>query len=87
MANMTEWGKTPFLTIKEFKHLGYNLVLFPMTLFRVMAKAVEEVLLELRNQGTQKEFIERMQSREQLYDVLRYDKYDQFERQMKERDR
>jgi methylisocitrate lyase len=85
MANMTEWGKTPFLTIQEFSHLGYQLVLFPMTLFRVMAKAVEEVLLELKNQGTQQSFIERMQSREQLYDVLGYKHYDQFERQMKER--
>ena len=84
MANMTEWGKTPFLTIKEFSHLGYHIVLFPMTLFRVMAKAVKEALLELRNQGTQQAFIERMQSREELYDVLDYKHYDQFERQMKE---
>jgi len=51
----------------------------------VMAKAAEEALRELRNQGTQQGFIDRMQSREHLYDVLGYKQYDQFERQMKER--
>lgn len=79
LANMTEWGKTPFLTIKEFSQLGYQLVIFPMTLFRLMAKTLEEVLPEVKKQGTQEAFLDRMQTRSQLYEVLRYRDYDQHE--------
>ena len=76
LANMTEWGKTPFLTIKEFSQLGYQLVLFPMTLFRLMAKTLEAALAEVKKQGTQHAFLDRMQTRSQLYEVLRYRDYD-----------
>ena len=85
IANMTEWGKTPFFSVKEFSQLGYHMVLFPMTLFRMMAKAVEEALLELQSCETQKTLIERMQTRTQLYEVLRYEEYDQFESLVRER--
>jgi methylisocitrate lyase len=84
VANMTEWGHTPYITVKEFARMGYHVVLFPMTVFRMMAKAGEEVLLELRKQGTQESFLNRMQTRQELYEVLEYQKYVQFERQMKE---
>ena len=77
VANMTEWGKTPFLSVKEFSQIGYGIVLFPMTLFRIMAKGMEEGLQELRARGTQEALIDRMQSRSELYDVLRYDGYGQ----------
>lgn len=79
IANMTEWGKTPFLSVKEFSQMGYQIVLFPMTLFRIMAKGIEEALCELIDAGTQKGMVERMQSRSELYDVLRYDGYGQLE--------
>ena len=59
VANMTEWGKTPFLSVKEFSQMGYQIVLFPMTLFRSMAKGMEDALGELKNSGTQKALIER----------------------------
>jgi len=84
VANMTEWGQTPYITIQEFARMGYHVVLFPMTVFRVMAKAGEEALLELRQQGTQQAFLNRMQTRQALYEVLEYQKYDQFEEMMKE---
>jgi methylisocitrate lyase len=73
MANMTEFGKTPFITAQEFQRLGYKIVIFPVTAFRVMLKAVDEAYRELAKQGTQRGFISRMMTRRELYDVLRYD--------------
>lgn len=84
VANMTEWGQTPYINVKEFARMGYQVVLFPMTVFRMMAKVGEEALLELKKQGTQESFLGRMQTRQALYEVLGYEKYDHFERQMKE---
>ena len=76
VANMTEWGQTPYMTVKEFSGMGYHIVLFPMTVFRVMAKEGRAVLLELQNQGTQQAFLDRMQTRQALYEVLDYQKYE-----------
>ncbi|WP_447978296.1 methylisocitrate lyase [Candidatus Nitrospira bockiana] len=76
VANMTEFGKTPYLSAREFEALGYRLVLFPVTALRVAAKAVEAMLAELRQTGTQREWLGRMQTRQQLYEVLRYAEYE-----------
>ena len=75
MANMTEFGKTPYLSVDEFARMGYKMVIFPMTAFRVMMKAVEGVLCHLRETGTQKDILDRMQTRKELYDLLRYPDY------------
>ncbi|MEC4673848.1 MAG: isocitrate lyase/phosphoenolpyruvate mutase family protein, partial [Nitrospirota bacterium] len=75
IANMTEWGKTPLLSVNEFSQLGYRIVLFPMTMFRLMAKSMEMGLMELQSQGTQKELLDLMQPRSELYRVLRYEAY------------
>ncbi len=83
VANMTEWGQTPYITVKEFAGMGYHVVLFPMTVFRVMAKEGIAALLELQKQGTQQAFLDRMQTRQELYEVLDYRKYEQFDRPMK----
>jgi methylisocitrate lyase len=72
LANMTEFGKTPYLSVKEFQTLGYRLVIFPMTIFRVMMKAAEDSLRELKKSGTQKAFLPKMQTRKALYDLLNY---------------
>lgn len=85
VANMTEWGQTPYIPVKEFARMRYHVVLFPMTAFRVMAKHGIEALQKLKNQGTQQSFLDRMQTRQELYEMLEYNKYDQFDRQMKER--
>ena len=84
VANMTEWGQTPYITVKEFAAMGYHVVLFPMTVFRMMAKAGEEALRELKDQGTQESFLGRMQTRQALYEVLQYQQYDDFDREMNE---
>lgn len=72
LGNMTEFGKTPYLSVAEYGALGYRLVLFPMTAFRVAMKAVEEAFSQLANEGTQAGFVDRMQTREELYELVRY---------------
>lgn len=79
VANMTEFGKTPYLSVSEFKALGYRLVLFPVTALRVAARAVERLLAELKEHGSQQHFLDRMQTRRELYDLLRYQEYEQRE--------
>lgn len=81
VANMTEFGKTPYLSVTEFEDLGYRLVLFPVTALRMATKAIERVLVELKNHGSQRGLLEQMQTRQQLYDLLRYEEYEQRDRQ------
>ncbi|MBI1318584.1 MAG: methylisocitrate lyase [Candidatus Hydrogenedens sp.] len=73
LANMTEFGKTPFYSVEEFAGMGYNMVIFPVTLQRAAMKAMEQVLTEIREHGTQRESAARMQTRQELYDLLGYD--------------
>lgn len=75
VANMTEFGKTPYLRVNEFEELGYRLVLFPVTALRIAAKAIETMLTELKSAGSQQALLDQMQTRQQLYDLLRYDEY------------
>jgi methylisocitrate lyase len=69
---MTEFGKTPYLSADEFAALGYRMVIFPVTLMRLAMKAVEQGLAELKSSGTQKALLDRMQTRQELYDLLGY---------------
>jgi methylisocitrate lyase len=75
LANMTEFGRTPLLPVQEFASLGYSLVLFPMTMFRIAMKAIEGALAELKEQGSQRGLLARMQTRAELYDLVRYRDY------------
>jgi methylisocitrate lyase len=72
LANMTEFGKSPLLSASELAKLGYAAVLFPVTMLRVAAKAVAEALAQLARDGSQKGFVDRMQTRAELYDLLDY---------------
>ncbi|OGQ60286.1 MAG: methylisocitrate lyase [Deltaproteobacteria bacterium RIFCSPLOWO2_02_FULL_53_8] len=72
VANMTEFGKTPYITADEFAGIGYNIVLFPMTCFRLAMRSVETALGELKAKGTQKRLLNKMQTREALYKLLGY---------------
>lgn len=80
VANMTEFGKTPYLSVAEFEDLGYRLVLFPVTALRMATKAIDHMLAELRSRGTQRNLLAQMQTRQQLYDLLRYAEYEQRDR-------
>jgi methylisocitrate lyase len=77
VANMTEFGQSPLLTLQELSDLGYAAILYPVTLLRVAMKAVETTLALLAEEGSQHELIDLMQSRQELYDLLDYDTYEQ----------
>ncbi|HVL37868.1 MAG TPA: methylisocitrate lyase [Fimbriimonadaceae bacterium] len=81
LANMTEFGKTPLIPVTRFRDMGYQMVIFPMTAFRVMLKAVEECYAELLSSGTQADLMDRMRTRKELYDVLGYAHYEALDRQ------
>ncbi|CUU01574.1 methylisocitrate lyase [Armatimonadetes bacterium GBS] len=84
MANMTEFGKTPYLTVNEFAQLGYKMVIFPMTCLRVMMKAAERTLETLKQCGTQTPLLDQMQTRAELYELLEYDRYLSYDKELGE---
>jgi methylisocitrate lyase len=73
LANMTEFGKSPLLSFQELADFGYKMVIFPQSAFRVSMKATDEFLRGLKKAGSQSGWIEKMQTREQLYKLLDYD--------------
>ena len=73
LANMTEFGMTPYTTVEEFADMGYRLVIFPVTLQRAAMKSMEDCLNTLRTEGTQRNFVDRMQTRQELYELLDYE--------------
>ena len=73
LANMTEFGKSPLLSFKELAGFGYRMVIFPQSAFRVSMKASQKLLSALKESGTQKEWLDAMQTREELYKLLDYD--------------
>lgn len=79
LANMTEFGKGPLLTAAALENLGYNIALYPVTLFRLANGAVEDGLRTLAAEGTQESLLPRMQTRSRLYEVLGYEDYAAFD--------
>jgi methylisocitrate lyase len=73
MANMTEFGKSPLLSFPELAELGYRMVIFPQSAFRISMKASDKFLRALKKSGSQKEFLGEMQTRQELYELLDYD--------------
>jgi methylisocitrate lyase len=76
LANMTEFGKSPLLSTKELRDLGYRAVIFPLTAFRVTLKAVQSTYDDLYKSGTQRDFIDRLMPRSEYYDVIGYHEYE-----------
>lgn len=76
LANMTEFGVTPYISVEEFEKIGYDMVIFPLTALRTMLKAAEDALRELRYKGTQKEILSKMMTRTELYDIIGYSEYE-----------
>src|SRR5438309_5886812 len=73
LANMTEFGKSPLLTFEQLVNFGYRMVIFPQSAFRVAMKASQEFLRALKKSGTQSDWIDKMQTRQELYELLDYD--------------
>jgi len=81
VANMTEFGKSPLLTLAELAELGYSVVLYPVTLLRVAMKAAEAALNLLASEGTQADILDLMQTRQELYELLDYRAFEDRDRQ------
>lgn len=76
LANMTEFGKSPLLRVSELKEIGYRIVIFPLTGFRVSLRAVRDAYGRLFNEGTQRDFIGSLMNRNEYYDIIGYDDYE-----------
>ena len=79
MANMTEFGKSPLLSAQQLENLGYNLVIYPVTTMRLAMGAVRDGLAEIAETGTQNGLIDKMHSRKELYELIRYQDYNNYD--------
>ena len=69
---MTEFGKTDYIDIKTWKDMGYNCIIYPVSTLRIAMKAIDGFFTELKEKGTQKDYLDHMQTRKELYELLRY---------------
>jgi methylisocitrate lyase len=79
LANMTEFGKSKLLTTQQLSSLGVNVVIYPVTSLRLAMKAIEDGFAAMAQGGTQEPLLGRMQTRAELYELLRYADYRQFD--------
>lgn len=84
LANMTEFGKTPYISFRRFEEMGYKIVIFPVTALRASLKTVKEVFQELLEKGTQKGILSRLMTREEIYDIINYYSYEEEDKKVKE---
>ena len=77
LANITEFGQTPLFTVDELRAANVALVLYPLSAFRAMNQAALDVYHAIRRDGTQKNVLDTMQTRADLYDFLDYHAYEQ----------
>jgi methylisocitrate lyase len=77
LANITEFGSTPLFTTEELKSAEVSLVLYPLSAFRAMNKAAENVYTAIRRDGTQKNVVDTMQTRMELYERIDYHAFEQ----------
>lgn len=77
LANMTEFGKTPLSNIKELASVGVDMVLYPLSAFRAMSKAALNIYETLKIEGDQKKVLKAMQTRNELYEFLDYNSYEE----------
>ena len=80
LANMTEFGKSKLLTTKQLSDLGFNIVIYPVTTLRLAMKAIEDSLATIKSEGTQESLLKQMQTRAELYELIRYKDYKQFDK-------
>jgi methylisocitrate lyase len=80
LANMTEFGKSKLLTGRQLADAGVSVVIYPVTTLRLAMKAVEQGLAILKKDGTQESLLKEMQTRAELYELLRYQDYEQFDK-------
>jgi methylisocitrate lyase len=76
LANMTEFGRTPFFTATEFQEMGYAMVIWPVSHLRIAAKGMEELYAAIRRDGGTQNMVDRMQTRAELYETIGYHAYE-----------
>ena len=76
LANMTEFGRTPYFTAKQFEDFGFAMVIWPVSSLRIAAKAIGELYECLMREGSAEPMLDRMQTRSQLYETIGYDDYE-----------
>ncbi len=76
LANMTEFGRTPFFTAAQFEAMGYKMVIWPVTSLRVSAKAIEDLYVAIKRDGGAHNLVDRMQTRAELYATIGYADYE-----------
>ncbi len=82
LANMTEFGKSKLLTTQQLSSLGINLVIYPVTSLRLAMKAVEDGLSVIKKEGSQASLLDHMQTRADLYKLIQYEDYSQFDKEI-----
>jgi len=86
LANMTEFGKSPLLSTERLGELGYRLVIFPVSAARVAARQVGAMYADLLRDGAQGDWLERMMTRAELYDLIGYEAYAELDRSLARED-
>jgi methylisocitrate lyase len=76
LANITEFGKTPLFTREDLVSADIDMALYPLSAYRAMSQAAFQVLAEIRHKGNQRDLIEKMQTRDELYEILHYQEYE-----------
>jgi methylisocitrate lyase len=76
LANMTEFGRTPFFTASQFEDMGYRMVIWPVSALRVAAKAQEHLYAAIKRDGGTQHMIGQMQTRQELYRTIGYSDYE-----------
>jgi methylisocitrate lyase len=76
LANMTEFGRTPYFSVRHFEDFGFKMVIWPVSSLRVAAKAIEELYRCLARDGSTSAMLERMQTRAELYDLIGYHEFE-----------
>jgi methylisocitrate lyase len=79
LANMTEFGKSNLLSAKTLEEIGFNAVIYPVTTLRLAMFAIEKGLREIHAEGTQEGLLGEMQHRSRLYEILEYERYNEFD--------
>ncbi len=85
LANMTEFGKTPYITAESFKKMGYSCVIFPVTAFRAGAKAMEKAFNIIAKEGTQANITNDLMTRSEQYDVINYSFYQDLDEELSDK--
>ena len=80
LANMTEFGRTPYIDFNSFRSVGIKFVIYPVTVFRANARNTLDILTRLKHEGGQKKFLDKLMTRKEFYDIINYYEYEEFDK-------